>query len=237
MEVRRHARGRSQDGRCIERLCRSALRRQPGVGRHSMRLGGMPHHRVPDVAVDSWRRWTGIVRSKRSARGVTTLATSRALAEKPRVMREVIADEGRDEVVAVVVAGVATQRQRLTGLQAGALAAPRCAAARSRNLSARPWSTRQSGMRAPCGDQLGCIVFAPQRAVVSEVARKGLDAPRVLASAPRSARRRRRCDSGPDAARRASVHRGRPSSDRTRRADRFAPGNAPRRRRDSSSAT
>jgi 6-phosphogluconate dehydrogenase len=57
-----------------------------------------------------------------------------------RVVAQVLVDERSDEVVAVVVLGVAAQLERLAGVaQAASSSSGR--SSRSRNLSARPWST------------------------------------------------------------------------------------------------
>ena len=47
--------------------------------------------------------------------------TGRSAEQRPRVMAQVVLDEGRDEVVAVVVARLAPQRQRVTCILAGLL--------------------------------------------------------------------------------------------------------------------
>jgi hypothetical protein len=64
-------------------------------------------------------------------------------------MRQVVRHEAGDEEVAVVVAFVAPQLQRLAGRGMQAASSSSGRSSRCRNWSARPWSTSSGGTRAP----------------------------------------------------------------------------------------
>ena len=117
--------------------------------------------------------------------------------QRLRVEAQVILDEGRDEVIAVVVARMPAQRQRLAGLAAGGFEARRYSAARRGTDPPVPGRPASPARAAPTRDQLARVVLLPRFAVVAQIARERLHAPRALRTARRSARTPTRCDTSP----------------------------------------
>src|SRR5687767_13815674 len=95
------------------------------------------------------------------------------------MMAQVVLDEGRDEVIAVVVARLAAQRQRVACILAcllETLGHQLLLQKRVRKALVHE-DRRPAGDARQCADELAGVVFLPELALRAEVSREGLLAP------------------------------------------------------------
>jgi hypothetical protein len=101
------------------------------------------------------------------------LPQTSGVVQRASVVLEVIADEGLDEVVAVIVPGVAAQLELLAGVPARSLEEVRVELL-GEELVVQTLVDEDRGAAPARSDQLACVVGLPPRPVVAEVTAEGL---------------------------------------------------------------
>ncbi len=132
-----------------------------------------------DVAVTAARRCRRPARRARLRSGANRRAPPRreSSAEPLGVPAQMVRHEGRDEIIAVVVARLDAQSQRDAGFEAYALQQLRLAAARRETDPRRPTSTSRSGTALRPRSEAYRIVPAPRLLVITEIARRSAFSP------------------------------------------------------------
>src|SRR5690606_32221354 len=124
-----------------------------------------------------------------AAGGVRSALPARTALQRRGMVRHVLADEAGDEVVAVVIAGLHAQGQRMARRVGRGLQQLRAQLALE-ELVVAALVHQQRQLLAGLAQQLAGVPLAPRRAVLAQVGGKGLLAPRHLAG--RDDRRERR---------------------------------------------